>query len=156
MALSISVAKRRLAQAWFFGATAVAALLLVLTLFGDPTSIRPLWEGWFVPGVMPNLSLIIGVLVASAGSGKRGEDAEDGQDIEDTELASVFVFKLAFWLSCTYLGLMLVTLLASPLTAVDFQTDLENSRYFLAPLQALATAALGAFYVRRAAKAASK
>ena len=141
MALPLPTAKRRLAQAWFFGAGAVALLLLILTLFGDQASVRTLWEGWFAPGVMPNLSLIVGVLVADFRTGK-----------SNAEYADIFVFKLAFWLSCTYLGLMLVTLLASPLTEVSFQTDLDNSRYFLAPLQALATAALGAFYVRRDSK----
>ncbi len=141
MALPLPTAKRRLAQVWFFGAGAVASLLLILTLFGDQSSVRTLWEAWFAPGVMPNLSLIVGVLIADLRTGKSG-----------TEYADFFVFKLAFWLSCTYLSLMVVTLLASPLTGVSFQTDLENSRYFLAPLQALATAALGAFYVRRDTK----
>lgn len=141
MTLPLTTAKRRLAQAWFAGAGVVASLLLVLTLFGDQDSVRNLWEAWFVPGVMPNLSLIVGVLVADFRGSKAGDEEAD-----------TFVFKLAFWLSCIYLGLMLVTLLASPLTAVAFEADLENSRYFLAPLQALATAALGAFYVRRETK----
>ncbi|MFZ4539354.1 hypothetical protein [Propionivibrio sp.] len=140
MALTLPTAKRRLAQAWFFGAGAVAAQLLVLTLFGDQASVRTLWEGWFAPGVMPNLSLIVGVLVADFRNSQPGEEKANA-------FADAFLFKLAFWLSCTYLTLMLLTLLASPLTEVDFQTDLNNSRYFLAPLQALATAALGAFYV---------
>lgn len=141
MALLLPTAKRQLAQAWFSGAGAVALLLLLLTLFGDQASLGMLWEGWFTPGVMPNLSLIIGVLIADFRSGKA-----------NAEYADIFVFKLAFWLSCTYLGLMLLTLLASPLTEVSFDTDLQNSRHFLAPLQALVTAALGAFYVRREAK----
>lgn len=141
MLLPLSTAKRRLAQAWFLGAGAVAALLLMLTVFGDQSSVRELWEGWFAPAVIPNLSLIVGVLVADFRTGQHAD-----------ENADLFVFKLAFWLTCTYLGLMLLTLLASPLSEVDFQTDLANSRYFLAPLQALATAALGAFYVRRESK----
>jgi len=146
-----ALARRRLAQAWFLGSAAVAALLLFLTLFGDQSAVETLWQGWFVPGVMPNLSLIIGVLVADSKSGKAVDETDGAETSAKPDDANVFLFKLAFWLSCTYVGLMLVTLLASPLTGVSFQTDLANSRYFLAPVQALATAALGAFYVQRQA-----
>ena len=59
------------------------------------------------------------------------------------------MYCLALWLSLVYLLLLFITPLLSPFTDALLETDLKNSKLPLSLVQALATTALGAFYVRR-------
>src|SRR5437773_2388168 len=63
--------------------------------------------GWFLPTVMPTLSLVIGVLVMDA----------TGRGTKITK-PDAFLFKLAMGLSCVYLATVLLTIVLQPFSSV--------------------------------------
>ena len=132
-------ARQKLAIVWFSGAGLTFIALFMLTNFGSAGQ-SVLWD-WFLPSVTPNLSLIVGVMFMDLkNKAARGESVDS------------FMYRLALWLSVVYLVLLFITPLLSPFTDVPLETDLKNSKLPLSLVQALATTALGAFYVRRESK----
>lgn len=129
--------RRKLATIWFSLSTIVFVLTFVLTIagyYGDE------WErvwSWSFATFLPTLSLIIGVLVADTVN-----QASLPRSVDR------FLFRLAYWLSIAYLVVVILTILSQPL--VEERAELlGKSHLWLAPLQGLATAALGAFFIRR-------
>lgn len=139
MNIAMLQARKRLALVWFAGAGASFFVLLLISLFAQVDTTK-LWD-WYLPAITPNLSLIVGVLVHDL---RKKGDAEENVDS--------FLYGLAFWLSALYVALLCLPLLVFPFTGISLPEQLDTSRLWLSPLQALATAALGAFYVRREGK----
>ena len=138
---SIRSSRNTLAVVWFGGAFLSFITLYLITTLGDSTRASIFWE-WYLPAVTPNLSLIVGVMF---------------NDIKyqptKSERVDVFSYRVALWLSVVYLLMLLTTLLMLPFSDAPLDTYLKNSRFALALIQALATTALGAFYVRHRDKA---
>ena len=87
----------------------------------DGTDFAWVW-GWFLPTLMPTLSLIIGVLIADAlRSPRRNRQVRP------------FLYRLALGLSCAYLGLVLLTFIAQPYTALPPHELLEKSQAVACP-----------------------
>lgn len=139
MSVSLTKCKKSLATVWFAGAGIVFTLILLQTLFGKYSGEEEKAWSWFLPTVMPTLSLMIGVLVADA----KQEPAEEERKID------LFLFKLAMSLSIVYFGIVLVTVLVQPFTPLPILELLERSNLWLAPLQGLVAASLGAFFIKR-------
>ncbi|TVQ19365.1 MAG: hypothetical protein EA361_00815 [Bacteroidetes bacterium] len=139
MQISWEKSKRRLAVLWFSGAGFVFAIMLFQTILGRyGVDSSDAW-GWYLPTIMPTLSLIIGVLVMDA-VGK-------GLKIQTVDR---FFFRLSFSLSLTYLFVVSLTILMqpfSPLSAVELMTQ---SNFWLGPFQGLVSASLGAFFIKGA------
>lgn len=136
MNLTMHLARKRLAVVWFGGAGVCFFVLLFISFFSanaDPTG---LWD-WFLPAVIPNLSLIIGVLVYAHRQGQ-----------SDTPI-DPFLYRLALWLSLLYITLLLLPLLFFPLTGKSLPELLNISRLWMAAVQGLATGVMGAFFVRQ-------
>jgi hypothetical protein len=136
MTLTMHTARKRLAVVWFAGAGVCFVVLLFITFFAanaDPTG---LWD-WYLPAVVPNLSLIVGVLVYA-----------HRQAQSDTPI-DAFLYRLALWLSLLYIALLLLPLLFFPLTGKTLPELLNISRLWLAAVQGLATGVMGAFFVRQ-------
>jgi len=142
MLVAMTTARQRLAVVWFSGAGLTFIALLMLATFGNDGRGRVLWD-WFLPAVTPNLSLIVGVMFNDL---KR--------KVAKSESVDSFMYRLALWLSLVYLLLLFITPLLSPFTAAPLEADLQNSKLPLSLVQALATTALGAFYVQRESKVA--
>ncbi|TCV90620.1 hypothetical protein [Sulfurirhabdus autotrophica] len=140
MLISMTAARHKLAIVWFSGAGLTFAALLIITTLGNNGHGPVLWD-WFLPAVTPNLSLIVGVLVSDLRN-----KATQGESVES------FMYHLALWLSIAYLLLLFITPLLSPFTNAALDVDLQNSKLPLSLVQALATTALGAFYVQRESK----
>lgn len=135
--LAVGKCKKGLARVWFSGAGLVFVIVLLQSLFGRYAGhLADAW-GWFLPAVMPTLSLMIGVFVADALAGGRPERYVDA-----------FVYRLALGLSLGYFAVVLATLLLQPFTGVAPLELLGTSQLWLAPLQSLVTAVLGAFFVK--------
>ncbi len=135
--LTLIKAKRRLAVAWFAGAGLLFAIVLFLALGqSSPDAADDLWS-WFLPAVMPNLSLIVGVLVSD-----HRPAAGQGQS------ADPFLFRLAMVLTAIYLVLLLLVPFAAPFSALGPAGFYGSTQVWLAPVQGLVSAAMGAFYVR--------
>lgn len=129
-------AKKRLALVWFLGALPLFAFVLVLSLTSPEQGART-WA-WFLPTVMPNLSLIVGVWVADSRAGKADERQVDA-----------FTYRLTLGLSSFYLATIGVLFATHPYHPQGLAEWLRASQPWLAALQGLASLAMGAFYVQR-------
>ncbi len=134
--ISISICKKRLATTWFVGAGILFLLFFIQSVLGRFSDrIMDAW-GWFLPNLVPTLSLMIGVLVA--------ETIKDNQNNKEID---PFIFKLALALSYAYFIILSSTILLKPFNNSPLIEYLNTSNLWLAPLQGLATAALGVFFV---------
>lgn len=136
MTLTMHAARKRLAVVWFAGAFVCFVVLLYISFFSQDADPTGLWD-WFLPAIVPNLSLIVGVLVYA-----------QRQAQTDTPI-DPFLYHLARWLSLLYIALLLLPLLFFPLTGKPLPELLNLSRLWLAAVQGLATGVMGAFFVRQ-------
>ena len=131
-------ARQRLALIWFIGALPLFLFVLVLSLTA-PQNGAPVWS-WFLPTVMPNLSLIVGVWVSESRSGGAQDRAADG-----------FTYRITAGLSVFYLLIIAALFLLHPYYEQGLEAWLRASQPWLAALQGLVSLAMGAFYVQRPA-----
>lgn len=131
-------ARQHLALIWFIGAVPLFLFVLVLSLTA-PQQGTEVWS-WFLPTVMPNLSLIVGVWVSESRAG----GAEDGS-------ADSFMYRITAGLSVFYLLIIAGLFLLHPYYEHGLGAWLKASQPWLATLQGLVSLAMGAFYVRRSA-----
>lgn len=137
MALSMAAAKRRLSVVWFTGAGLLFLVMIVQTIFGHyGEDAEDAW-GWLLPGVLPTLSLIIGVLVMDA----------LGKSVK-ARAVDAFMFWTAFGLSVFYLLMVALPILVQPFTESEPLAVLRQSNLWLGPMQGLVSAALAAFFVK--------
>ena len=138
MQVPMDKCKRRLGTLWFVGAGLVFFLLLFQSLLGHyGENVEEPW-GWFLPTILPTLSLIIGVLVMDA----------LGKGIK-TMMVDRFMFRLALGLSAAYLVVVSLTILMQPFSALNPVDLMKQSNLWLGPIQGLVSAAIGAFFVQR-------
>lgn len=134
--MTVLTAKKRLALIWFAGAAVLFLFVFGLSL--NSPSAGAVWA-WFLPTVMPNLSLIVGVWVADSRAGSLPEQPTDP-----------FMYWLTAGLSGFYLLLIAALFLLHPYSAQGLTGWLQASQLWLAAVQSLASLAMGAFYVTRA------
>jgi hypothetical protein len=132
--------KWRLAVLWLASGGVVFSLLLAMSIMGKfDADLQEAW-GWFLTNMMPNLSLIVGVLVTETGAAfsKRQKSVNSSY------------FWLAYILSAFYIVVVIFTLVSTSAPLADHRgiAMLHLSNLWLGPLQGLASAALGIFYVR--------
>jgi len=136
---TLSKCKKTLATVWFLGAGILFLLILMQTLFGKYSGEEEKAWSWFLPTVMPTLSLIIGVLVADMTQGLVDEERQ----------IDPFLYKLAISLSIVYFLVVLSGLLLQPFTPMSTLEILSLSNLWLGPLQGLVAASIGAFFIKR-------
>lgn len=136
--LTISTCRRRLVALWLIGSAVLFVVILLQTVFGhygnEPLSA---WR-WFAASLGPNLSLMIGVLLA-----------DDKRVGKAANAIGRFVFRIAFSSCLFYLLALLLVLLLQPFAvpsgdAVDY---LKASSLWLTIPQGVATGILGWFFV---------
>ena len=128
-------ARARLSIVWFLGAALIAIVLITLSIadyYQDLTG--EIW-GWMLPLIIPTLAIMVSVLGASALRPSAVSEQVDG-----------FFFKLAFWLSVSYLALILVMILVEPFSDYETLELFILSNYWLAPFQGLVIIAMGALF----------
>ena len=129
--------KRRLATVWFALGGVIFLLLVIQTVMGYYGQRATDAWGWFLPNVMPTLSLIVGVLVLDQmGGGVK------------TRTADAFLYRLALGLSCAYLLLILLSILVQPFAPLPPLELMQQSNLWLGPLQGLVAGTLGAFFIK--------
>ena len=137
MKVSLRKCRKQLATLWFAGSGVLFLIVLFQTFLGRYAGrVNDAW-GWFLPTVMPTLSLIIGILVSEA-LGK-----QSGKKVGDR-----FVYRLSFVLSLSYLIVVSLTIFMQPFSSLQPIQLLNQSQLWLGPFQGLVTASLGAFFVR--------
>lgn len=140
MNLTMQTARKRLALVWFVGAGVCFVVLLFISFFANLGNLARLWE-WFLPAIVPNLSLIIGVLVYT-------QRQQDTVEIRVDE----FLYRLALGLSLLYVLLLVLPLVFFPATGKSLPELLDISSLWLAAVQGLVTGVMGAFFVRQDSK----
>lgn len=138
MTVSWDKSKKKLATLWFIGTSVIFFILLAQSILGRyGANIDQVW-GWFLPTIMPTLSMITGVLVMDVYKKSNRE-----QTVES------FFFKLSFTLSLIYLVTVLLTILLQPFSAYSAVDLMKISNLWLAPFQGLVSASLGVFFVNK-------
>lgn len=138
MRISWVKAKKKLAILWFTGAGIIFLIIFLQTVLGKYGDEAEQTWSWFLPTIMPTLSLIIGVLVVDA-------KKEEGEE----ESVKKFFFKLTYTLSFIYLVVVFSTILIEPFSPFTSFDLMERSNLWLAPFQGLTSASLGVFFVQK-------
>jgi hypothetical protein len=138
MRISMSKCKKRLAILWFFSSIFLFLILFFQTIFGRFDSRSNEAWSWFLPTIMPTLSLIIGVMVMDT----------LGKGIE-IKRADMFFFRLTYLLSVAYILIVASTILIQPFSTMPLLDLMKQSNLWLGPFQGLVSASLGAFFVKR-------
>jgi hypothetical protein len=142
--MTVRASMWRLAAIWFGGAGLLFVILVGQSLTGyyEPRT-QDAW-GWFLPTVMPTLSLIVGALVADY-----RQPAAAGGD--SAKAATSPLFWLGACLSLFYLLFVAASILLQPFFAATAPlTLMQRSNLWLGPLQGLCVAALGFFFRSKA------
>jgi hypothetical protein len=142
--MALEEARNRLAAVWFVGAGLMILLLVVQSILGKHEQLQEVWS-WFVPNVVPSLSLMLGVIAADALASS-----------DDLRLVKVPFFRLANGVSCFYIGLLALTILLEPWSARPGIELFTLSNYWLSPTQGLAVAAVGAVFATQERGAAER
>jgi len=135
--LSVQTCKKRLSALWFLVGAFLFIIVVIQSMldrYGD--RVEDAWK-WFLPTIMPTLSLIVGVLVIDIKSSEKVTKMVDG-----------FLFWLAFCLSAIYLVIVALTFFIQPFTTTPLLELMHRSNLWLGPLQGLTSASLGAFFVK--------
>ena len=144
--LPMSSCKRALLLLWLFlGGGALLLLLFRAVIAGAyGQASEDVWA-WFLPNIIPTLSLMIGVVVMDDLQRRKANAAE-------TKLASGFLFRLGFGLSLVYLFLILSVIVSDALmNEIDDPTILDLTKqfsYLMGPFQGIIAASLGAFFTK--------
>jgi hypothetical protein len=135
--LPLDDARTSLSRIWFLASGLNFLILLIQSLFGKYGSdTQQVWS-WFVPSVVPTLSLVITVLGAGA-----------TEKSKEKRFVKIQFFDVARWLSAAYLTVLFLTIVAGSLRppAIDV---LVLSNAWLGPLQGLTVAAIGYLFISK-------
>ena len=137
--LSTQQCRKKLAVVWFSGGGILMLLLIVQSLLGKfGSDVGEVWA-WFLPTLMPTLSLMIGVFVMGSRSG--GDNAR--------QQAVPFLYRLALCLSYSYIVIVALPILCQPLVGKAIAELIQLSEYWIGPMQGLVAGVLGAFFVNK-------
>ena len=131
-------AQQRLTVLWFAGGGLAFVILIIQSMFGKyGDRVSDAWN-WFLPNVLPTLSLIAGVLAAEA-----SKTSEHGMKVNG------FMYRLTFFVSLFYLLMMFLTVLLQPLVSSDPFKLQSVSNYWLGPMQGIVAVNLSVFFLKR-------
>ena len=137
--MSLNRAKWWIGGVWILGAGSVGLLLALQSLFNHyGQGADEVWA-WFLPTVMPTLSLIVAVLVSDF-------HAAGGPGGSPQPVVGPWLW-LALGLSVIYLLLVALAVLVPAIRQVPPLETMHRSNLWLGPFQGLTLAALGAFIV---------
>jgi hypothetical protein len=135
--VSVVKSQRRLLIVW----ASLGGLGLIIVLIQTSPSgayhsnASDVWE-WFLPTVVPTVSLILGTLVAQA------------RTPEPDATVELFYYRLAVWSSAVYLALV-VTLLLMYAQSPTPVADLKSTSRLVTALYGVVGIALGTFFVSK-------
>jgi uncharacterized membrane protein SirB2 len=134
----MTTCKKRLAVVWFIGAGVLFVLLIFETLqnqFGSKAN--EAWA-WFLPTILPTLSLITGVFAVEV----------LGHSVKNLRV-DPFFYRLTVILSLVYLVLVGITILFNQAASSTPLTFMKQSNLWLGPLQGIVATTIGVFFVKR-------
>jgi hypothetical protein len=142
--IHIGIAKKRLSILWLSIFTILFAIVFVQSLLGTfdekdqngnlVSRNKELWS-WFLPTILPTITMMIAVFVS------------DAMGIaQKVNFVDRFFFRLTFFLSCLYLFMILITMVTAQWASQWPIETLKSSNLWLGPLQALAAGSLVIFF----------
>jgi cytochrome bd-type quinol oxidase subunit 2 len=135
--VDLEQARKSIAKIWYWGAGVSGCLVILQLILGRFEGITAEFIGWFTPTIVPTLGLIIGVISSTA--------SEDDTD----RTVKGFFFRTARGLSLVYLVVLFFTMLLEPFAGNHDMKYYNFANYWLAPIQGLVVAALGALFNSR-------
>ena len=132
---SLETTRARLFRIWMTGSGVCALILAVETIAGRFGQDGSEVIGWFMPNVLPTLSLMVSLI--------RTEALRPA--VDDPMVKPLFA-SFAVWGSVAYLGTILSTILLEPFTAYQPLELLKLSNLWLGPLQGLVVSSIGTLY----------
>lgn len=133
--VELRAAQRKLAGVWFTGAGLLTLLIVVQSILGKFGAAADKAWGWYLPSILPSLSLIVGAVAYRA-----------VRPAEESERVDRLAFRISYGLSIFYLALVSTTLLLEPFSTLTPIELMDLSNLWLAPLQGLTAAALAVFF----------
>ena len=129
--------KKKLGVLWLLGGGIIFLILFGQSIFGQYSDqIIEAWQ-WFLPTVMPTLSLIVSAWVADA----RGTTVKN-------KPINTHIYNWTRGLSVFYLSIVLLSILSQPFVQMSPVKWLNLSNLWLGPLQSLVIAATGIFFIK--------
>ena len=133
--------KRRLAVIWLTGFGIGFFILLIQTFSGMyGANVSRAWE-WFLPNVLPSLSLIVGALTMETGNTQTPVSNE-----------RKFAFRVCTILSIAYILTVLSVIFLQPFSSFYPLDLMRQSNLWLAPFQGLVTASIGVMFLKGGGK----
>jgi hypothetical protein len=130
--------KKGLGKLWLFGGGFIFLILLGQTIFGHyEEQAEEAWH-WFLPTVIPTLSLIVSAWVIEA----------KGKAVEQKPV-SKRIYRGTWGLSAFYLFVILLSIIAQPYVSMLAVEWLNQSNLWLGPLQGLVVTATGIFFLKK-------
>lgn len=141
--MTIEECRKRLATLWFIVCGLLFLLLILQTISGKyADKVNDAW-GWFLPTIMPSLSLIAATWVSDV-----SQTSAEGQE------ANRFLYKLALSVSGFYLLAVFLALIGNIFSATPPLELMRQSNLFLGPIQGLVAGIIGLFFVRKSSRKA--
>jgi hypothetical protein len=138
-------ARNTLARIWLAGGGAAFLLLAVQSILGKyEGQMQEVWS-WFVPTVLPTISLMLGVI----GAGALAETT-------DEKWVKVSYYDISKYLSAFYLAILALTLLLQPFTDKPPMQLYTLTNYWMGPLQGMVVGVLGILFTSQEQKRAAK
>jgi hypothetical protein len=132
--LPVTACKQKLGTLWIACGGILFFVVFLQSILGKyDAAAQDAWS-WFLPHIMPTMSLIVGSLALGT---------------REAQKVDAFIYKLAFWLSAFYLCMLALTIFLPPLVADDPLPAMKSANLWLAPLQGLVSAAIGAFFIKK-------
>ena len=139
--LDLEAARTRLLIIWMCGGGALFFILTVQSIFGRyEDQLQAVWS-WFIPNILPTLSLMVGVI---------GANALSPESKRPKRVRRSF-YEISTYISMFYILLFAMTILLEPLSRVPVIDLYTSSYYWLGPIQGIAAAALGVLFVAQEA-----
>jgi hypothetical protein len=147
--IPLDTARYGLVKIWLPGACVPFVLLVLQSILGyfvehpsggDVDHTQEAWS-WFVPNVLPTLTLMLAVLGAGA--------IEPSAGPADTRRVRAQFYSISRWLSIGYLVILLLTIVATaPWLGTRFRPIelLTISNYWLGPIQGITAGAIGVLF----------
>ncbi len=137
MELPISYCKQRLGALWFGGSGVLFFVMVFQSVLGHYGGrVSDAW-GWFLPTILPTLSLISAVFIF------------DAMNPSLSKTVDRFIYRLTFWLSAAYLATVAITIFAQPFAVVSAVELMKQSNLWMGPFQGIVGGMLGIFFVKK-------
>jgi hypothetical protein len=136
--ISMDKAKKIISLPWFIISGLLFTVIFFQSLIGFyGEKVNDVWS-WFLPTVLPTLSLIISVIVSDAITVEK-----------ELKKVNYFVFIISLIVSIFYLLSISVVILGGPIFGFTLLGIMKVSNFGLSPLLGVVTLCLGVFFIKK-------